>query len=82
MATAKFGAKQGGWVRRLQILKAECKRNRTTAEEAQFYTHFVYQVVMAEQTVQHSNELLKEHKGCSEREIIKALKDHGMDINA
>ena len=51
-------------------------------EEAQFYTNFVYQVVMAERTVGHCNELLKEHKCNSEHEILKTLKDHGVDINA
>ena len=80
--TAKFGARQGGWAKRLEILKSECERNRTTDEEAQFYNNFVYQVVMAERTAEHCNELLKAHKCDSEREIYKALKDHGVDINA
>ena len=53
-----------------------------TEEEAQVYTHVVYQVVMAERTLEHCNELLKEHKCDTEREIIKALKDHNVDIDA
>ena len=53
-----------------------------TEEEAQFYTNFVYQVVMAERTLEHCNELLKEHKCDTEREIIKALKEHNVDIDA
>ena len=80
--TAKFGAQQGAWVKRLEILKSECESNRTTEEEAPFYTNFIYQVVMAERTLEHCKELLKEHKCDSEREITKALKDHNVDINA
>ena len=65
-------------------MKSECEINKVTEEEAQFYTNFVYQVVMAERTLEHCNELLKEHKyKCdTEREIIKARKDHNVDIDA
>ena len=53
-----------------------------TEEEAQFYTNLVCHVVMAKRTLEHCNDLLKEHKCDTEREITKALKDHNVDINA
>ena len=37
------------------------------------YNLFLYQVVIAEQTVQHCSTLSKEHKGYSERDLVKAL---------
>ena len=54
---ANLGAQQGAAIRRLEILKSECEKNRVTEEEEQFYTNFVYQVVMAERTLEHCNEL-------------------------
>ena len=79
---ANLGAQQGAAIRRLEILKSECERNSLTDDEEKFYTNFVYQVVMAERTLEHCNELLKEHKCDTEREITKALKENNVDIDA
>ena len=58
------------------------RKNRATEEQAPFYTNVVYQVVMAKRTLEHCTELLKEDKCDTEREIIKALKEHNVDIDA
>ena len=54
----------------------------TMEEMTQFYTNFIYQMVMDERKLSHCNELLKEHKCDTEREIIKALNENNVDIDA
>ena len=71
---AKFQKSQGKWVKKLQLLKEECEQNKTTSEEMKFYKQFVWHVVNTEQTITHLNQVLKEHKGDSERKLIKAMK--------
>ena len=44
-----------------------------------FYKQFVGQVVNTEQTITHLNQVLKEHNGDLERELIKAMKQHKVD---
>ena len=51
-------------------------------EEAQFYNNFVYQIVTAEKTVEHYSEMLKEHNGDAKHQLVKALKENNVDINA
>ena len=63
-------------------MRAECEKNKTTPEEERLYEEFVYQLVVAEQTVQHCDELLKAHTEDSERELVKALKENNVDISA
>ena len=58
----------------MHTLKYERKKNEITPEEAQFYREFVYQIVIAEKTVEHCSEMLKEHNGDVERELVKALR--------
>jgi hypothetical protein len=82
IAKAKFGNRQASWVRKLRVLKSECEQNRTTPEEMDFYKQFVTQVAITQQTTCHLNELLKVHKGDSERELKKALKANFVDIDA
>ena len=53
-----------------------------TPEEERLYEEFVYQLVVAEQTVQHCDKLLKVHTGDSERELVKALKENNVDMSA
>ena len=46
------------------------------------YQDFVYQVVIAEQTVQHCEDLLEAHTGDSKRELLKAFHANNVDISA
>ena len=80
MSTARMGKKLDELDRNLQILRGECKKNETTPEEAQFYNEIVYQIVIAEKTVEHCTQLLKAHNGDVERELAKALKENNVDI--
>ena len=80
--TATYGHKQQSLIFQLNTLRVECEKNKTTAEEEQLYEEFVYQLVVAEQTAQHCDELLKAHTGDSERELVKALKENNVDISA
>ena len=61
MSTARMGKKLDELDWNLQILRGEWKNNETTPEDAQFYDEFVYQIAIAEKTVEHCTELLKAH---------------------
>ena len=61
IATANIGRPQAAWVRKLQVLREESKKNETTPEEAELYAHCFAQVLVAEGTVDHMEELLKAH---------------------
>ena len=80
--TATYEKKQQSLVFQLNTLRAECEKNKRTPEEERLYEDFVYQLVVAEQTVQHCDELLKAHTGDSECEFVKALKENNVDISA
>ena len=81
--TSKYENKQQSLIFQPNTLRAECEKNKTTPdEEEQLYEEFVYQLVVAEQTVKHCNELLKAHTGDSERVLVKALKENNVDISA
>ena len=41
IAKTKRSKRQAAMMRNLQILKSECERNTTTAEEVEFYQQFV-----------------------------------------
>jgi len=61
IATAKIGRPQAAWVRKLQVLREESKKNDTSPEEAELYEQILVQVVGAEGTVTHMEELLMAH---------------------
>ena len=82
IATVNIGRPQAAWVRKLQVLRKESKKNETTPEEAELYEHFLAQVSVAEGTVEHMEDLLKAHRGDSEREMRKVLQPNNVDIDS
>ena len=77
---ANLGRQQASWIRKLRILKSELQRNKTAPEEEALYEQFLLQLFVAKGTEEHMKELFNVHGGDAERELLKALKEHGVDV--
>ena len=63
-------------------MKVELERNKTTPEEEAQYEQFLLQLFVAKGTEEHMEELYNAHRGDADRELLKALKQNGVDIHA
>ena len=80
----KFVEQAGAYLRYSQNCTSgpTVEKNKTTSKEERLQEEFVYQLIVAGQTVQHCDELLKAHTGDSECELAKTLKENNVDISA
>ena len=82
ISTVKYGKHRDKLVRNLTMLRGELTRWKTTTEEDRVYDEYFSQLLYAEGTLKHMEDLLKAHTGDSERELIKTLKANKVDINS
>ena len=82
ISTVKYPKHKDKLMRNLTILRGELTRWKTTTEEDRVYDEYFSQLLYAEGTLKHMEDLLKAHTGDSERELIKILKANNVDINA
>jgi len=68
--------------RNLTILRGELARWKTTTAEDRVYDEYFSQLLYAEGTLEHMEDLLKAHTGDSERELKRTLKANNVDIDA
>ena len=73
------GERQDAWRTKLEVLKAQSKANNTTATEIDASKQFVEQLHFAKKAKTHLDKILDKHPGDSERELLKAMKNNGVD---
>ena len=82
LSTVKYGKKREELGRNLTILREELARRKTTTAEDRVYDEYFSQLLYAEGTLKHVENLLKAYAGDSERELKRTLKANNEDIDA
>ena len=80
--TTPPGRRQETWIGKLEKWKIASEKNKMTEEEEGLCKQLLGQLALNDQTTDHLNQVLGEHQGNSERELVKAMKQNNVDQTA